>query len=59
MTGQDCNAFPTLPENWAEEIRDRSKFLRLNEIILKACDHEPRKRYQSAEEMHDDLLRLS
>ena len=58
-TGQDRDAFPTLPENWGADGGEIRKLRRLNEIILKACAHDPRKRYQSAGEMQDDLLRLS
>ena len=58
MTGQDRNAFPILPENWAERVGKASSLLKWNKIILKACDHNPRKRYPTARELQDELLEL-
>ncbi|MEI9893365.1 MAG: PEGA domain-containing protein [Chthoniobacter sp.] len=40
------------------ELPDKAALLRLNEVLLRACDHNCRERYATAEEMHDDLLRL-
>src|SRR5262245_9689588 len=57
-TGQDLKAFPTLPENWGQDGGEAGARRQLNEIILKACEHVPRERYQSVEELRNDLLRL-
>ena len=51
-TGQEARYFPLLPTDATGEM------LRLNEIILKACDSDFRKRYKSALRMHADLVRL-
>ena len=49
--------FPRLPE----DIRgwpDRQLALELNEVVSRACTRSPRKRYQSAKGMREDLERL-
>jgi serine/threonine protein kinase len=54
-TGLDRRRFPELPEpmrSWAD-YREAVEF---NEIILKACAAQSGQRYQSAEELHRDLL---
>lgn len=56
--GKDVDRFPELPTSLSED-RNVSAFIRLNEIILKACDPNPRARYQSAEEMGAALLTLT
>ena len=38
--------------------KQQTALLELNEVLLKACEGDPRNRYQSAEEMHEDLLLL-
>ena len=55
--GKDRKQFPELPTSLGDRA-DREPLLPLNEIILKACDQNVQARYQSAAEMHDDLLRL-
>ena len=40
------------------ELADPTQFLELNEVVLKACQSDIRKRYQSAEDLHADLLVL-
>src|SRR2546423_2912062 len=39
-------------------MSEREAFLKLNSIILKACDNDVRKRYQTATEISDDLTKL-
>lgn len=56
-TGRDRQEFPELPTA-LQEIEDREGLVELNEIILKACESDPTKRYRSAEEMHADLALL-
>jgi TolB-like protein/tetratricopeptide (TPR) repeat protein len=56
-TGMDRLQFPELPNSLAE-LPEREKLLQLNAVILKACDTDIRKRYQSAQEMHDDLTQV-
>ena len=51
--GKDRLQFPDLPTTVFENTDPQ--FLRLNEIILKACELNPQARYQSAAEMHQDL----
>src|SRR5439155_13375407 len=53
-TGKDRQSFPE-PPTLLEEFADRKQLLELNEIILKACENDPRKRYRSAEEMREEL----
>lgn len=53
-TGRSVEAYPELPSH----LRDESvpdMFL-INQIVLKACDPEPRARYQSAAELHRALV---
>ncbi|MBU6402364.1 MAG: hypothetical protein KGS61_18760, partial [Verrucomicrobia bacterium] len=40
------------------ERPDRKLLVELNEIILKACQPDPRHRYKSARQMHDELVLL-
>src|SRR5712692_4370267 len=56
-TGKDRLDFPKLPMELGE-LADPTQFLELNEVVLKACQSDVRKRYQSAEDMHADLLVL-
>jgi serine/threonine protein kinase len=55
--GKSVHDYPALPTN-LDETGQQVELLQLNQIILKACEEEPEKRYQSAEEMRVDLLRL-
>src|SRR6185312_13170581 len=57
-TGKDRMDFPELPENFSE-LSDRETLLELNTIIIKACETDPKKRYASAEDFHNDLALLS
>jgi hypothetical protein len=56
-TGKDRQDYPELPTQMGDG-HDRTDLLGLNEVIVKACESDVRKRYQSADEMHADLLRL-
>jgi WD40 repeat protein/serine/threonine protein kinase len=53
-TGKDRQQFPELPANFADG-EEAARFLELNEVILKACDPEASRRYQSAREMLAEL----
>jgi serine/threonine protein kinase len=56
-TGKDRLDFPKLPETW----RGNPEFgllLELNEIVIKACEFDPSRRYQSALEMAKDITIL-
>jgi hypothetical protein len=55
--GKGVDEFPMLPTQ-LDERTHQDELLQLNQIILKACEEEPPKRYQSAAEMHAHLLRL-
>jgi WD40 repeat protein len=56
-TGQDRCEFPNLPTR-LEEMQDPDQFRELNQVILKACEEDPHKRYRKAEDLHADLLLL-
>ena len=56
-TGADRLDYPALPADF-ETMAEREAFLKLNSIILKACDSDLRKRYQTATGIGDDLTRL-
>jgi WD40 repeat protein len=56
-TGRDRLEFPALPSFLGEEDGDL-RLLELNSVFLKACQPEVKLRYQSAEEMREDLLLL-
>ena len=51
-TGKDRLDFPVLPTDLTDDM------LKLNAIILKACEYDRAKRYESALQMHEDLVRL-
>jgi TolB-like protein/Flp pilus assembly protein TadD len=56
-TGTDRLDYPDLPPD-IDTMVEREAFLKLNSIILKACDNDIRKRYQTATEISQDLTRL-
>ncbi|MGH8019061.1 MAG: protein kinase domain-containing protein, partial [Opitutaceae bacterium] len=56
-TGQSVGSFPRMPPD-ALDREDATLLLELNEVVLRACDPEPSKRYRSASGMLDDLLVL-
>jgi TolB-like protein len=56
-TGQDRSRYPDLPAD-LKDWPDAHEVLELNQIILKACEDEPGRRYSSAGRMHEDLALL-
>ena len=57
-TGKDPEEdFPELPGS-LETGEFEKGFLGFNKIVLRACEHDVEKRYQSAREMHADLEQL-
>jgi TolB-like protein/Tfp pilus assembly protein PilF len=56
-TGTDRLDYPDLPGDF-DAMAEREAFLKLNAIILKACDNDVRKRYLTATEISDDLTKL-
>jgi serine/threonine protein kinase len=56
-TWKDWRAFPEWPGD-VQEKSEREELLEFNEVVLKACETKPSRRYQSAKEMHTDLLQL-
>jgi WD40 repeat protein len=56
-TGKDRHAFPELPNDLAGQS-EAQQLVELNAILLKACQPEPRARYQTAAQMHADLQLL-
>ena len=57
-TARDRQEFPELPTQISGTAKQQEEFLELNEVLIKACDEDPRRRYQTAEQMHEDLLAL-
>ena len=55
--GKDRKDFPELPTR-LDTFSDHDLLLELNEVILRACRNDATKRYQSARELHSDLLVL-
>lgn len=56
-TGLDRNDFPRLPPS-ISEWADRREFLELNEVLLRACEGDARRRYTEAGALLDELLLL-
>ena len=55
--GLDRMRFPDLPTAAVESTAPL--LMPLNSIILKACEFNPRERYQSAQQLHEDLKALA
>jgi len=53
--GKPCKSFPELPRA-AEEFTSTPALRQMNDLILKACHHDPRQRFQTAEELHEALV---
>jgi formylglycine-generating enzyme required for sulfatase activity/serine/threonine protein kinase len=53
-TGKDRLDFPELDSKLSTRS-DREELLQLNDVLMKACANDPKKRYASAAEMHHDL----
>jgi WD40 repeat protein len=56
-TGMDRRDYPELPPGWPPP-GESERLLEINAIVLKACKRDPRDRYQSAAQLHADLLLL-
>jgi serine/threonine-protein kinase len=56
-TGTDRLDYPDLPRDF-DTMAEREAFLKLNSVILKACDNNVRKRYQTAAEISEGLTQL-
>ncbi|HEY9175371.1 MAG TPA: protein kinase [Verrucomicrobiae bacterium] len=56
-TGRDRQDYPELPTQLKDFV-DKEAVVKLNEVIVRACDPKPRTRYTSAAEMQADLLLL-
>ncbi|MBI2925466.1 MAG: protein kinase [Verrucomicrobia bacterium] len=53
--GQDRQEFPKLPPGFAA-LEEHDQLLEFNAVLVKACQTDPAKRYESAADMHADLL---
>src|SRR5881296_757032 len=56
-TGKDRLDFPEIDSQLSTRP-DRERLLQLNDVLIKACANDPKKRYESAAEMHSDLAAL-
>jgi serine/threonine protein kinase len=56
-TGKDRLDFPEIDSQLSARP-DRERLLQLNDVLIKACANDPRKRYASAAEMRRDLAAL-
>jgi eukaryotic-like serine/threonine-protein kinase len=56
-TGKDRLDFPEIDSQLSQRP-DREQLLQLNDVLVKACANEPRKRYASVANMHQDLTAL-
>ena len=56
-SGKDRLEFPEVPADLPDA--ERASWLRLNEVICRACEPDAAVRYQSAGAMHDDLAALA
>lgn len=54
LTGLDRGKFPQLPQGWSQAY-DFDQRLELNEIVLRACEGDPVRRYHTAREMLADI----
>src|SRR5207245_1016017 len=53
-TGKDRLDFPEIDSQLSARP-DRERLLQLNNVLVKACANDPKRRYESAAEMHRDL----
>jgi serine/threonine protein kinase len=56
-TGKDRLDFPEIDSQLSTRP-DRERLLQLNDVLVKACANDPKKRYDSAAEMHGNLAAL-
>jgi TolB-like protein len=55
-TGRDRKDYPALPLDWdALDAAEQARLLELNEVLVKVCEADPRRRYQTAEQLREDL----
>jgi serine/threonine protein kinase len=57
-TGKDRLDFPEVDSELSTRP-DRDRLLQLNDVLIKACANDPKKRYNSAADMHRDLAGLA
>jgi eukaryotic-like serine/threonine-protein kinase len=57
-TGKDRLDFPEIDSQLSARP-DRERLLQLNDVLVKACANDPKKRYASAAAMHRDLAALA
>ena len=57
-TGKDRLDFPEVDSQLSTRP-DRDRLLQLNDVLIRACANDPKKRYGSAAEMHRDLAALA
>ena len=57
-TGLDRNEFPKLPPLAVGATDGVEAFAELNEVFLRACDPDPARRYQSADDLRRELMLL-
>lgn len=50
LTGLDRTRYPELPDDWSQRV-DFDQRLELNEIVLRACEDDPERRYRNAREL--------
>jgi len=55
--GMEVNRFPELPTEIIQ-AGGESEWFELNRIVMRACDHDPQRRYQTAAELQADLIAL-
>lgn len=58
LTGRDRLDFPSLPKDF-DQLADKELFWEMNAVILHACQNESADRYETAWNMHTDLLFLT
>ncbi|MBI2947272.1 MAG: protein kinase, partial [Verrucomicrobia bacterium] len=56
-TGKDRQEFPELPTH-LDALRQKEELVEFNEVLVKACHADAKKRYATAQEMHADLVML-
>ncbi len=58
LTGMDRTQYPDLPDNWAQSYEFDQR-LELNEIVLRACEDDPERRYMNARELLADVAAVA
>jgi hypothetical protein len=54
----EVNRFPELPTEVLGQGADGGEWFELNRIVMRACDLNPHKRYQTAADLRTDLMAL-